>query len=84
MMSEITLDNGIVGSSYICPYLNKSIGPIERVIGELFKLFENQPLTPAAFYEVGMSRLNLLGRSRIAMYALATLDIHSGTRSLKT
>ena len=71
MITEITLDNGIVGSSYICRYLNNSIGPIKRVIGELFKLFENQPLAPAAFYEEGMSRLNLLGRSEIATYALA-------------
>jgi mandelate racemase len=75
IITEITLDNGIVGNSYICPYLVNFTGPIERVILELFKLFENQPLAPAAFYEVGISRLSLLGRSGIAMYALAALDI---------
>ena len=75
IITEITLDNGIVGNGYICPYLVNFTDPIERVIGELFKLFENQPLAPAAFYEIGMSRLSLLGRSGIAMYALAALDI---------
>ncbi len=75
IITEITLDNGIVGNSYICPYLVNFTDPIERVIQELFKLFENQPLAPAAFYEIGMSRLSLLGRSGIAMYALAALDI---------
>ena len=75
IITEITLDNGIVGNSYICPYLVNFTDPIERVIRELFKLFENQPLAPAAFYEVGMGRLSLLGRSGIAIYALAALDI---------
>ena len=84
IITEVTLDNGIVGNSYICPYLVNFTDPIERVIQELFKLFENQPLAPAAFYEIGMSRLSLLGRSGIAMYALAAPSIlHSGMRVLK-
>ena len=75
VITEITLDSGIVGNSYICPYLVDFTDPIERVIRELFKPFENQSLAPAAFYEAGMDRLSLLGRSGIAMYALAALDI---------
>jgi mandelate racemase len=75
IITEITLDNGIVGNSYICPYLVNFTDPIERVIQELFKLFENQPLAPSAFYEIGMNKLSLLGRSGIAMYSLAALDI---------
>ena len=45
------------------------------MIRELFKIFENKPLAPSEFYETGMRQLSLLGRSGIAMYALAALDI---------
>ena len=75
IITEITLDNGTSGNSYICPYLVHYTKPIEGVILELFKLFENKPLAPNKFYEIGVRQLSLLGRSGIAMYALAALDI---------
>jgi len=75
IITEVTLDNGIVGNSYICPYLVNYTNAIKGVIYELFTLFENKPLTPSEFYETGMRQLSLLGRGGIAMYALAALDI---------
>ena len=75
IITEVTLDNGIVGNSYICPYLVNYTNAIKGVIHELFALFENKPLTPPEFYETGMRQLSLLGRGGIAMYALAALDI---------
>ncbi len=75
IITKITFDNGVVGSSYICPYLVNYTKAIESVILELFKIFENKPLAPHEFYEAGMLQLSLLGRSGIAMYALAALDI---------
>ena len=75
VITEVALENGIVGNSYICPYLVNYTQPIESVIRELFKIFENKSLAPNEFYEIGMRQLSLLGRSGIAMYALAALDI---------
>jgi mandelate racemase len=75
IITEVTLDNGIVGNSYICPYLVNYTNAIKGVIHELFTQFENKPLTPSEFYETGMRQLSLLGRGGIAMYALAALDI---------
>ena len=75
IITEVTLDNGIVGNSYICPYLVNYTNAIKGVIHELFNQFENKPLTPSEFYETGMRQLSLLGRGGIAMYALAALDI---------
>ena len=75
IITEVTLDNGVVGNSYICPYLVNYTNAIKSVIHELFTLFENKPLTPSEFYETGMRQLSLLGRGGIAMYALAALDI---------
>ena len=75
IITEIGFDNGVVGNSYICPYLANYTKTIESVILELFKNFENKPLAPNEFYEIGMRQLSLLGRSGIGMYALAALDI---------
>ena len=41
--TEITLDSGVVGNSYICPYLVNYTQPIEFVIRELFGLIKNKP-----------------------------------------
>ena len=75
IITEVVLENGVVGNSYICPYLVNYTPSIESVIEELFKVFVNNPLAPNEFYEIGMRQLSLLGRSGIAMYALAALDI---------
>ena len=42
---------------------------------ELFKNFQNREIAPYQFYNEGMNHLSLLGRSGIALYALAGLDI---------
>ena len=42
---------------------------------ELFKNFENREIAPYKFFDEGMNHLSLLGRSGIALYALAGLDI---------
>ena len=83
IVTEITLDSGVVGNSYICPYLVNYTQPIEFIIRELFGLIKNKPLAPADFYEIGLHQISLLGRSGIAMYALAALDIAMWDASAK-
>ena len=83
IITEITLDSGVVGNSYICPYLVNYTQPIEFVIRELSGLIKNKPLAPADFYEIGLHQISLLGRSGIAMYALAALDIAMWDASAK-
>ncbi|HCL69123.1 MAG TPA: mandelate racemase [Gammaproteobacteria bacterium] len=83
IITEITLDNGVVGNSYICPYLLNYTQPIEFVIRELSGFVKNKPLAPADFYEIGLHQISLLGRSGIAMYALAALDIAMWDASAK-
>ena len=83
IVTEITLDSGVVGNSYICPYLVNYTQSIEFVIRELSGLTKNKPLAPANFYEIGLHQISLLGRSGIAMYALAALDIAMWDASAK-
>ena len=75
MLIEITCNDGTVGKGYIGPYLINYTPAITLTMKELFKNFQNREIAPYQFYNEGMNHLSLLGRSGIALYALAGLDI---------
>jgi mandelate racemase len=75
IVTEVFCEDGIIGNSYIGPYLDHSMPPIISTIRSLFENYKEKPLAPAQFFEEGMRSLSLLGRSGIALYALAALDI---------
>ncbi len=75
MLIEITCSDGTIGKGYIGPYLINHTPAITLTMKELFKNFQDRELTPYQFYNEGMNHLSLLGRSGIALYALAGLDI---------
>ncbi len=75
MLIEITLSDGTIGKGYIGPYLVNYTQTIALAMKELFKNFQNREIAPYQFYNEGMNHLSLLGRSGIALYALAGLDI---------
>ena len=75
MLIEISLSDGTIGKGYIGPYLVNYTQTIALAMKELFKNFQNREIAPYQFYNEGMNHLSLLGRSGIALYALAGLDI---------
>ena len=75
MLIEITLSDGTIGKGYIGPYLVNYTQTIALAMKELFKNFQNREIAPYQFYNEGMNHLSLLGRSGIALYALAGLDL---------
>jgi len=75
MLIEITCSDGTVGKGYIGPYLVEYTFSIAVTMKELFKNYENREISPYTFFNEGMNSLSLLGRSGIALYALAGLDI---------
>ena len=75
MLIEITLSDGTIGKGYIGPYLVNYTQTISSAMKELFKNFQDREIAPYQFYNEGMNHLSLLGRSGIALYALAGLDI---------
>ena len=73
--TEITCSDGTIGKGYIGPYLADYIPAIASTMKQLFKQFVGRQIAPYQFYNEVMKSTSLMGRSGIAIYALAALDI---------
>jgi len=83
LITEITCNDGTVGKGYIGPYLANYMPSIALTIKELFSNFVGKELAPYQFYNEIMNSTSLMGRSGIATYALAALDISFWDASAK-
>ena len=72
---DLITKEGIVGKSYIGPYLKDYLPPIASCIRILSKKYENKKILPYTFFQDSMKSLSLLGYKGIALYALAAIDI---------
>ena len=68
-------NKGLIGKSYIGPYLVDQLPVIAKCIVALSKPFLNQKIKPYNFFEEGFKKISLLGYQGISIYALAALDI---------
>ena len=68
-------NKGLIGKSYIGPYLVDQLPVIAKCIEALSKPFLNQEIKPYNFFEEGFKKISLLGYQGISIYALAALDI---------
>ena len=75
IVTEITCSDGTIGKGYIGPYLANYMPAIASTIKELFKNIEGREIAPYQFYNEVMNSTSLMGRTGIATYALAALDI---------
>jgi len=83
LVTEITLNDGTVGKGYIGPYLANYMPTIASATVQLFKQFEGREIAPYEFYNEIMSSTSLMGRSGVAIYSLAALDISFWDASAK-
>ena len=81
--TEITCSDGTIGKGYIGPYLADYMPAIASTMKQLFKQFEGREIAPYEFYNEIMNSTSLMGRSGIAIYALAALDISFWDASAK-
>jgi len=72
---DLETDAGVTGRGYISPYLIDYAPAIASTIRTLGARFLEREIAPAAFFDEGMKAISLLGKSGIALYALAALDI---------
>ncbi|MEJ2015383.1 MAG: enolase C-terminal domain-like protein [Limibacillus sp.] len=72
---DVETDAGVTGRGYIAPYLIDYAPAVASTIRTLGARFLEREIAPAAFYDEGMKAISLLGKSGIALYALAALDI---------
>jgi mandelate racemase len=74
---------GVVGRSYLEPYLKKAIRYVGPAILDLGEAFTGRQLAPLDLYRDAMSILHLLGRQGVGLIAAAASTWPSGMPSQK-
>ena len=75
VLIDLETHGGIVGKSYLEPYVEKLAGSIVGVIDAIAQIFENKPLGPVDLYDGAMKTLHLNGREGITLIAQSGIDI---------
>ena len=75
ILIDLQTKEGIVGTSYLEPYLHTSPRYIMPAISDLVEARKGQPLAPMADFQAGRKSLNLIGYEGVAMIANAGIDM---------
>jgi mandelate racemase len=72
---DVITEQGIVGRSYLAPYLNRAAAALLPAIRDLGTELRGRLVTPAAAYEQARRWFGLAGYQGLAVAAVAGLDI---------
>ena len=75
ILIDIETDEGIIGRSYLEPYLKASMRSIAAVIHDLAAARVGQPIRPLEDFQKGLKSLNLVGNEGMSMIAVSGLDM---------
>lgn len=75
ILIDLYTNEGVVGHSYLEPYLKQSMRYIIPAIEDLAEAAKGQPLAPFDAYRRGIGSLHLIGREGVSMIALSGLDM---------
>lgn len=75
LLIDLHTDQGIVGSSYVQPYLEGAIRYLAPMIEDLAEARAGEPLAPATDYDRMCGSMHLLGRQGLALTAISALDM---------
>lgn len=75
ILIDLETNEGIVGCSYLEPYLKQSARYIVPVLMDLVEAIKGLRLAPFDAYRKGIGALHLVGREGISMIAVAGLDM---------
>jgi mandelate racemase len=75
ILIDVRTREGVVGRSYLEPYVQKSCAAIAGIIQNIAELFKGKPLAPIDVYGDAMKTLHLNGREGITLIALSGLDM---------
>jgi mandelate racemase len=75
ILIDLETNEGIVGRSYVAPYLKHSVRYIAPIIQDLASRRKGQPLNPLDDFRQGQKALNLIGCEGVSMIALSGLDM---------
>jgi mandelate racemase len=75
ILIDLYTNEGIVGHSYLEPYLKQSARYLVPMIEDLAEAAKDQPVAPFDAYRRGVGSLHLVGREGLALIAVAGLDM---------
>lgn len=75
ILIDLYTHEGIVGHSYLEPYLKQSARYIVPAIEDLAEAAKDQPVAPFDAFRRGIGSLHLVGREGISMIAVSGLDM---------
>jgi mandelate racemase len=75
ILIDLYTEEGIVGHSYLEPYIKKSVRYLVPAILDLAEIFKGQPIAAFDIFQEGISSLHLVGREGMSMIAVAGLDM---------
>lgn len=75
ILIDLETDEGIVGKSYLEPYLPRSMRYLIPALHDLGERFKGCPLAPAELFEAARKSLHFVGLEGMSMIAVAGLDM---------
>jgi mandelate racemase len=75
VLIDLYTNEGVVGRSYLEPYLKQSFRYIVPVIEDLAEASKGQPVAPFDAYRRGVGALHLVGREGVTLIAVSGLDM---------
>jgi Mandelate racemase / muconate lactonizing enzyme, N-terminal domain len=74
LLIDVTTEQGIVGRSYLAPYLNRAAAGLLAVVGDLGAGLRGRRVAPVAAFEEARGWFGLAGYQGLALAAVAGLD----------
>src|SRR5437867_10662756 len=75
ILIDLYTHEGVVGHSYLAPYLKQSVRYIVPAIEDLAQAAKGQPAAPFDGYRRGVGSLHLVGREGVSLIAISGLDM---------
>ncbi len=75
ILIDLYTHEGVVGHSYLEPYLKQSMRYIIAAIEDLAEAAKDQPIAPFDAYRRGIGALHLVGREGVSLIAISGLDM---------
>ncbi len=75
ILIDLHTEEGIVGRSYLEPYIPKSMAYLLPALRDLGELMKGRRIAPVELYELGRKSLHFVGYEGLSMIAVAGLDM---------
>ncbi|MDE0204846.1 MAG: mandelate racemase, partial [Candidatus Tectomicrobia bacterium] len=75
ILIDLHTREGVVGRSYLAPYLKQSVAYLVPAIHDLAKARQDQPVAPIDGYQAGRRSLSLVGLEGMSLIAVSGLDM---------